>query len=111
MGAHNPLVALTKKIPFGDKFGHFFIYGCLVFLVNIATGFHRISIKGYKILTGVVLVGCFAIIEEFTQISLRTRNFELIDILADILGIAIFSYLSVSMNKLPFLTNFGSQSD
>ena len=95
LGAYNPLIVLTKKVPFGDKLGHFLLYGTLVFLVNIASGLHMLKIKGYKILTGALLVMSFAIIEEFTQITLRTRNFEVLDIICDVLGIIVFSILSI----------------
>ena len=50
---------------------------------------------GRNLLLGSVLVGVFAIGEEFTQIILASRNFELLDIACDLLGIGLFSYLAI----------------
>ena len=41
----------------------------------------------------------FAILEECTQIWLSNRRFELLDILADLIGIMLFSHLALRYEK------------
>ena len=95
MGMYNPFVAFTKTIPHGDKFAHFLLYGCLTFLVNYSSNFSRVKIGGYPILVGIVAVGAFAFLEELTQIGFATRNFQVLDLISDALGILFFSWLSL----------------
>ena len=102
MGIKNQFTVLVKSIPYGDKFGHLVLYGCFALLVNIATNFRRISIGDFKVLLGATLVALFAIFEEFTQIAFQTRNFEIADIICDLLGIIIFSWLSLIIYQSRF---------
>ncbi len=96
----NPLLSFTKKIPYGDKFGHLILYGTLVFLVNVTTNFQQIRIYNIRLLLGVFLVTSFALAEEFTQIVLASRNFEIMDIISDLVGITLFTFLSqMAYNK------------
>ncbi|WP_020536698.1 VanZ family protein [Lewinella cohaerens] len=89
----------VRHLPFGDKLGHFFLYGVLAFLVNLALKNRKIAISGHQILLGGLLVLVFAILEEFTQMALSTRNFELWDMFCDLLGITLFSWLALRISK------------
>ena len=92
----------VRHLPFGDKAGHFLLYGLLAFLANLALDNKRIRVFSYQVLLGAVLVLIFAIAEEFTQIMLSTRDFELLDIVCDLGGVALFSWLSLKVaNWLP----------
>ncbi|PHN05825.1 trypsin [Flavilitoribacter nigricans DSM 23189 = NBRC 102662] len=92
-----PQLQQIRKLPYGDKVGHFTLYGMLAFLVNLALNHKRVRIFSLPVLSGALLVGIFAIVEEFTQIAFATRNFELMDMLCDLLGITVFSYLSLQL--------------
>ena len=94
-GSPNFFIDQVKGIPYGDKLGHFTLYGMLTFLVNISLKLHSTTLKGHTIQSGALLVGSFAILEEFTQILLHTRNFQLSDIVSDLVGIYCFSWLSI----------------
>lgn len=98
IGEVNPHLKRLKEMPYGDKVGHFMLYGMLVFLVNLALNGKRIGVFGRFPLLSVLLVSTFAIAEEFTQIAFATRNFELLDISCDLLGIALFAHLSERLN-------------
>ena len=87
-----------RNLPYGDKAGHFLLYGGLTFLLNLALDNHRTKLFSRPVLSGSLLVGAFAVLEEFTQIALPTRNFELVDILFDLFGIITFSYLALRLN-------------
>lgn len=89
------LAKQVRHLPFGDKAGHFILYGILAFLVNLALGNRQIQLARHHLLLGSVIVTTFAIGEEFTQIFLASRSFELADIMCDLLGIYVFGKLAV----------------
>ena len=84
----------VRHLPFGDKAGHFILYGILAFLVNLAMQNKEVRLLGRAVLLGSLIVVVFAIAEEFTQIFLAKRSFVLIDICCDLLGIGLASYLA-----------------
>ena len=87
------MVTSIKQIPQGDKFGHAFLYGTLSFLLNYALVFKRV--KNTKLFLGSLLVLAFAVLEEITQIWIPLRTFDWIDLVGDVVGIIIYSFLSV----------------
>ena len=100
LGHTNDLILLSKAVPYGDKVAHFLLYGILAFLLNLALNLRPIKFKEFSLQLGAVIVLTFAVLEEFTQILLANRNFELVDILMDILGIALFSWISERIVKI-----------
>lgn len=94
-GQPTALSSLVRHLPFGDKMGHFLLYGILAFMVNLALKNRRIMIYRWRWLLGSVLVLIFALLEECTQAALPTRNFELWDMVCDTLGIVLFSALAL----------------
>lgn len=99
MGQVNPHLQQVRKLPYGDKVGHFTLFGLLAFFVNLALNNKRVTVFSFPILLGSLLVGVFAILEEFTQIAFATRQFEFADMFCDILGIACFSWLSLKIRR------------
>ncbi|MCY0965887.1 VanZ family protein [Parathalassolituus penaei] len=87
----NPNIFLTwvRSIPYGDKFGHFGIFGLLTLLVTLATRCRQIRLLGLRCYLGAVLVAVFAVAEECTQSLFPTRTFDLGDLTADALAIAL----------------------
>ena len=73
------------NIPYGDKIGHFFLMGIFSFLVNLTLKARRV----YWILLGSLIVGSIVTLEEFSQIFVRGRSFDLSDLAADFTGILI----------------------
>lgn len=96
----SPLVKIIRQFKYGDKAGHFLLYGMLAFLVNLAFNNRRLAIMSFRPLLGAVLVGTFAILEEFTQIALSSRTFEWWDMACDVAGISLFSYLALRFEEL-----------
>lgn len=84
-----------KAIPYGDKVAHILLYGTLAFLLNIAMRFKSIVLLRLNIQLGATLVLAFALIEEFSQYFVSSRTLDAIDVIADIVGIVLFSYLSL----------------
>ncbi len=87
----NILMDIADSIPFGDKIGHFVIFGTFALLLNMAFNFRRVSIRSRKFHLGSVLVCAFAVCEEFTQLAFSSRTFDLFDMLFDLLGIGLLS--------------------
>jgi VanZ family protein len=100
LGQSIALSRLVRGLPFGDKIGHFLLYGILAFLVNLALKNRTIAISGQQVLLGGVLVLIFALLEECTQMALSTRNFELWDMFCDLVGIVFFSWLALRVGRV-----------
>ncbi|MEQ8811318.1 MAG: VanZ family protein [Imperialibacter sp.] len=88
------LMKIIEGVPFGDKVGHFMLFGFLAGLINVALRFRRLKLWSLDINMAGVLVLCFAIAEEFTQLAFANRTFELADMLSDVLGVWSFVILS-----------------
>ncbi|WP_462157806.1 VanZ family protein [Pseudoalteromonas sp. GB56] len=91
---------LVKVLPYGDKIGHFVLFGTLTVLASIALKAKYLLIaKKIKLYWGALAVFAFALGEEISQAFVATRTFDLIDLSADILGICVASWL---VSKLVF---------
>jgi len=71
-----------------DKIGHFILIGIFAWLFNSAFRLGEISLVGLRIFVGTIVVVTVVTLEEVAQLWIHTRRFELIDLLADYLGIA-----------------------
>ena len=88
-------------IPLGDKLGHVILMGTLCLLLNLALRCRRIRLGKLPVLLGTLLVALFVLIEELSQILLPNRTFDLLDLLADGIGIALASWLAVRFRRRP----------
>lgn len=81
--------AFIHHIPYGDKIGHIGLMGTLSFLCNLA--FPRPSVKILTIpaTPATLIVLTLVTLEELSQAFLPNRNCDLLDWLADLLGIAL----------------------
>ncbi len=93
LGGANPFIQFANHIPYGDKIGHACIYAVMAILVTIATQFKRWQLAGTSIFYGTSAVLLFALVEEGTQFFLKTRNFDLWDALADVVGVCVATLL------------------
>ena len=88
---HNFAFELIGHIPYGDKVMHGFLYGTMALLLN-----YGLNYKSHKIIfnlqLGAVIVLLFATIEEITQYWLPSRTFDLVDLLADFIGVILISF-------------------
>jgi VanZ family protein len=91
--------SFLDAIPFGDKLGHVILMGILCFLLNLALHCRTVTIRKSPILLGTLLVSLFVIVEEISQLFLQYRSFDLGDLLADAIGIALASGLAVSVSN------------
>lgn len=87
---HHGLFSFIRAVPGGDKCGHFLLMGLLSFLVNASLGCRTVRVRGARLLLGSLCVAAAVAAEEFSQLFLRYRSFDLVDLLFDFLGIWLF---------------------
>ncbi|MBF0433717.1 MAG: hypothetical protein HQK83_20730 [Fibrobacteria bacterium] len=85
------------KIPMADKFGHFFVYGYFVFLVNryIITSCWQFGTRTIPV--GSLLMLFLLTFEECTQYFLVTRSFCMFDLATNYLAVLVFSLFAFRM--------------
>lgn len=98
-GGSSVLFDLVRAIPYGDKVGHFFLFGTLTMTFIIASRFTTFSLGGFDIYYGVVVVAIFVISEEISQAFIPSRTLDILDLLADAAGIILFTYTAHSLEK------------
>lgn len=78
---------VVGKIPCGDKLGHLGLVGTLSFLLNLALDRRRAFASGDGILLGSLVLLVFMTLEEFSQAFIPCRSFDLLDGLANLVGV------------------------
>jgi VanZ family protein len=94
------LLGMINRIPYGDKAGHFILYGILAFLVDLTLfqafpNGNRKRIAVISALTLAFLIG----MEEFSQKYFATRTFSLVDLTASYVGLLFFSWLALRIRS------------
>lgn len=77
-----PVRFLLVTTPHGDKVGHFVLYGAIVFALAILTR------RPFPAVTGALVMFAIGVADEFRQLWVGGRNFDLLDIAANFAGIA-----------------------
>lgn len=98
----------AEAFPFKDKVGHFSLYGILAMLLDRAMQERNYPLRFILIPISIIWVLAFATIEEFTQIFIPNRNFDLLDLAADVFGVFFFVALSrmveIRLKKVDFFS-------
>jgi polysaccharide biosynthesis protein VpsQ len=95
LGRIKSIINLVNSLPFGDKFGHIIFIGTLAYLLNYALANQLIKIGKYKILLGCLIIAVIMTIEEYSQILIPNRTFDLGDLAANYLGISIAGWIRI----------------
>ncbi len=89
-------VGFIYEFPFGDKAGHFILYGILTLLIDLALfrarpdqSRTRLAVQSGLVLA--LLIG----LEEFSQQYFSSRTPDLVDLTFSYLGVAFFSWVAV----------------
>ncbi|MGB0897986.1 MAG: VanZ family protein [Psychrobium sp.] len=98
-GQSNGLFNVVSTLPYGDKIGHFCLFGILTLFANLATRCRTFKMKKFSIYWGSFSVWIFVTIEELSQHFLPTRTLDIYDYIADLIGIIIFSCLAFLLNS------------
>ncbi len=98
-----------RHVPLGDKVCHFGLMFTLCVLTNLVLKCRVMPFQGHRmILLGTVIVAIVVVGEEFSQIWIPGRTFDLFDLTADFLGIAAGNL--VAKRTYPVLIERGDPS-
>ena len=100
MGALPNFLRVWKDLPYGDKAGHFILYGILTLLVDLALfrSLPRRSPKLVLVMIGLILAVLIGL-EEFSQQYFANRTSSLTDLIASFLGVIFFSWLALRIAR------------
>lgn len=101
-GQSSVFFELVSLIPYGDKVGHFMLFGILTLTANIGLQFKALSFGKLQVFWGATFVLIFAGLEELSQHFSSRRTLDLSDFIADVAGIALFSLLTTAIQKKYF---------
>lgn len=99
-GQNSVFFQFIASIPYGDKVGHFCLFGLLTLATNLAFRFKSVSFFSMELFLGTLLVLSFVIIEEFSQYFIPNRSFDLVDLSADFIGIFFFNLVTSYLYKI-----------
>ena len=94
------ILKLANRLPYGDKAGHFTLYGILTLLVDL-TFFHALPHRNPRliaIMCGLILA-VFIGLEEFSQQLFVDRTFSYRDLIASYLGVIFFSWIALRIKR------------
>ena len=94
------ILKLVNQIPYGDKTGHFILYGMLTFLVDLTffQAFPSSPRNWIAVLSGLTLALLIGL-EEFSQRYFASRTSSLSDLIASYLGVIFFSWLALRIRR------------
>ncbi|OUR71445.1 hypothetical protein A9Q78_09735 [Methylophaga sp. 41_12_T18] len=93
-GNDTALFAMVRQIPYGDKIGHFAVFGLLTLAANISLKFKCVYLGPLPIYIGSLFVCFFVIVDEYGQSLYAIRNVEMLDLVASGCGILLFSFIA-----------------
>ena len=105
MGILARYVGFVYAMPYGDKAGHFILYGILAFLIDLTvfrslspSSSLRTSPKLLAVKTGLILALLIGL-EEFSQQYFSNRTFSGLDLSFSYLGVIAFSWMALKIKK------------
>jgi VanZ family protein len=90
------IFGILNQIPFGDKAGHFILYGILILLIDLSRFRSQPARSRLQITlaSGGILAALIGL-EEFSQQFFAKRSFDLVDLTFSYLGVMFFSWLAI----------------
>lgn len=83
-------IEFVGSIPYGDKIGHFCLFGFLTFTAIAGSKFRAFMWGKVKIYYGMAIVLLFVVTEEISQAFIPSRTFDFVDLAADSVGIQLW---------------------
>jgi len=88
------------SIPYGDKIAHILLLGVFTFLVISSVLQARPDLNPKRVVVAIsLLLAVLASMEETSQLLFRGRHAGFDDLLANFIGIAVFSTIALHVNK------------
>lgn len=98
-GQSSIFFTLVASIPYGDKIGHFCLFGLLTLGANFAFKLKQLHLFSLPVYIGSIVVFIFIIFEELSQYFIPSRTLDITDLLADMFGIIIFNFITSYIAK------------
>ncbi|HSM71696.1 MAG TPA: VanZ family protein [Anaerolineales bacterium] len=90
------VLGFVNRIPYGDKAGHFILYGILTLLIDLALFGSHPDISRRLIVLRVALILTLVIgLEEYSQRFFASRTPDWMDMLFSYLGVLFFSWFAL----------------
>ena len=94
------ILGFLNRVPFGDKAGHFILYGILTLLLDLAIIQARPNSSRRLIVLRIALIlALITGLEEVSQKFFASRTFSLLDLIFSYLGVAFFSWLALRIKQ------------
>lgn len=100
------ILRIVNRIPYGDKIGHFVLYGILILLLDL-TSIRSLPNRSPKliIVTMGLLLALLIGLEEFSQKYFSKRTFDLVDLTFSYLGVTFFSWVAMKNGERDSLSS------
>ena len=89
------ILDIVRAIPYGDKILHALVFGLLCLGFNTMLVFRKF--RGFYV--GTLGLSIVVVAEEISQYFSPHRTFDFIDLLADAIGIATFTYITLFIER------------
>ena len=94
------ILKIINQIPFGDKVGHFVLYGIMTLLLDLTFLQARLKLDPKLLVLRIGLIFAVLIgLEEFSQQYFPSRTFDLVDLTFSYLGVAFFSWWALQIKR------------
>ena len=100
------ILRIANRIPYGDRIGHFVLYGILILLLDL-TSIRSLPKRRPKliIVTMGLLLALLIGLEEFSQKYFSKRTFDLVDLTFSYLGVTFFSWVAMKNGERDSLSS------
>jgi len=98
-GQNSLFFQFVASIPYGDKLGHFCLFGLLTLAANFTFKLKSFQLLSMEVYLGSVLVFTFVVIEELSQYYIPNRTLDALDLMADFFGIVFFTLTTTYLRK------------
>lgn len=94
------ILRVLNQLPYGDKAGHFILYGILTLLLDLTLTRSLAHPSRKLIILRIALILSLLIgLEEYSQQFLAKRTFDLVDLTFSYLGVIFFSWVALKIKK------------
>ncbi len=101
-GSIPPFIRALYDFQNGDKLGHFILLGLLNFFITRAfLSAHPSKSRNWVTLSVGLILALGITLEEWSQQFFFTRTFDLIDLLASLLGVLVGGWMALKIKKRP----------
>ena len=93
------LLAILNSVPYGDKLLHILLMGSLTVGLNLSLNFRFSKLWSREVLTGTIIMAVLISLEEISQGFIPYRNFEVLDLVCNYIGIFVLGSIPYFLSK------------